>query len=128
MRFAPQTLPNFTLGLSLQKRVPSSQSSLTLSAALVGTPGAMVVGPRASPTDRTIVTGMAVSAVPRSGLVHASLLSRYSVCRADTLYQQAGNCADFILKSMTLDRKKNEHIFFGGKNNLKLLMLKVLGD
>lgn len=70
----------------------------------------------AAPTARAIVTIMTGSAVSRSGLVHALLLSHYSVYKADTTYEQAGVCADFISTSVALDRKKIEHIFFGTKS------------
>lgn len=120
-----QKLPDFLIWVFLSKRELQVLNHPSFSLILYWGPWPL---PHVSPTARTSVITMTVSVISWSGLVTASLLSSYGICKARTSYQQTGACEKFILKSVTLD-KKTEHIYCWTKdNNLKLLMLSMLDE
>lgn len=126
MNHTLQMLPDFLIWLFLSKRELQVLNHPSFSLMLYWESWPL---PHVSPTARTSVITMTVSVISWSGLVTASLLSSYGVCKARTFYQQTGACEKFILKSVTLDKKKPEHIYCWTKdNNLKLLMLSMLDE
>lgn len=110
-----QKLPDFLIWVFLSKRELQVLNHPSFSLMLYWGPWSL---PYVSPTARTSVITMTVSVISWSGLVIVSLLSCYGICKARTFYQQTGACEKFILKSVTLDKKKNLNIYIVGQRTI----------